>query len=104
METRNYIELKTLNPLKLEYAFLDTDKYLVDQIFIDNEIKVKFGKVKFGKEFKNKKRKYRFIFCSINKKDKIKFLACMGYLKNKMLLMGNYDYLKECEKITIRYE
>lgn len=50
METRNYIELKTLNPLKLEYAFLDTDKYLVDQIFIDNEIKVKFGKVKFGKE------------------------------------------------------
>ena len=34
--------IRTLSPFSLTYAYLDIPKYLADQIFIKNKIKVKF--------------------------------------------------------------
>ena len=73
------------------YAFLDTDAYLADQLFIKHQVRVRFGE-----EYVRNDSPYRVIFCQVRKRDRIRFLAAMEELPNKMLLLGHTDYLETC--------
>lgn len=73
------------------YAFLDTDAYLADPIFIKHQVRVRFRE-----EYVRNDSPYRVIFCQVRKRDRMRFLAAMEELPNKMLLLGHTDYLETC--------
>ncbi|MBO5199621.1 MAG: hypothetical protein J6B85_14085 [Lachnospiraceae bacterium] len=73
------------------YVFLDTEKYLADQLFINHRVKVNFGE-----EFIKEGTPYRFICCKIRKKDEVQFIAALGEMDNKALLLGYEEYSKYC--------
>ena len=73
------------------YAFLDTDVYLADQLFIKHQVRVRFRE-----EYVRNDSPYRVIFCQVRKRDRMRFLAAMEELPNKMLLLGHTDYLETC--------
>ena len=94
MKTKNYIKLKYHSFFKVKYAYMDTQPYLADQIFINHKIKVKFGT-----EFENKDAKYVLILCKVKKKDEKEFKKALDELKTKVLLFEHKDYEEHCEKI-----
>ena len=61
------------------YAFLDTDAYLADPIFIKHQVRVRFRE-----EYVRNDSPYRVIFCQVRKRDRMRFLAAMEELPNKM--------------------
>ena len=73
------------------YAFLDTDAYLADQLFIKHQVHVHFRE-----EYGRNDSPYRVIFCCVRKRDQARFLAALEELPNKMLLLGHTDYLEVC--------
>lgn len=83
----NYIKLKNKHIFSVSFAYLDTDGYLADELFIKHKVHVKYGK-----EFAGKGSDYRVIFCKVKKSDEQNFLKAIHELKNKMLLMGHTDY------------
>ena len=95
MKAKNFLKLKT-NPLfKAKYVYFDTienDKYLADQIFINNDLNVKFGK-----EFAKDNERFIIIAAKVSKKDTEKFEKCMEELYDKMILMGYEEYPEFCE-------
>lgn len=88
-------KIRTLSPFSLTYAYLDIPKYLADQIFIKNKIKVKFKE-----EFVKADTPYIVIVCSFNKNDIGKFKTSLRELENKMLIMGHTDYCKISEELN----
>jgi len=70
---------------------IDTPEYLADSLFIQEQVRVDFGK-----EYRKEDSAYVMIFCKIRKKDENKFLKALGRLENKMLLMGYRDYRNFC--------
>ena len=76
------------------YAFVDTENYYADQLFIKHCVPVRFGN-----EFVSPDNRYRIIFCRMQKRDEAKFLAAMEELPNKMLLCGHRDYLHYCDSL-----
>lgn len=96
---KNYIEFTNKALIYKSFAYVDTDEYLADSLFINNKLRVKYGK-----EYKHERSKYIIIFCKIKKADTEKFYASMEKLKNKMLLMGNTDYLDFCEVFIGEYD
>lgn len=98
MEKVTYYQ--TLNRFSLfnsYFAFLDTEDYLADGLYIKHQVRVYFGD-----EFVNPDTPYRIIFCHVRKWDEERFCAAMGELPNKMLLYGNVDYLDTCTQIWER--
>lgn len=87
----NYMKLKKFSLFFNNYIFLDTEKYLADQLFINHKVRVHFG-VEFTKE----ETPYRFICCKIRKKDEQRFIDALGEMNNKALLLGYEDYAKYC--------
>ena len=79
------------------FAFLDTENYLADGLFIKHQVRVYFGD-----EFVKPDFPYRIIFCHVRKWDKERFHAAMRELPNKMLLCGNVDYLDACTHVRER--
>ena len=73
------------------FAFLDTENYLADGLFIKHQVRVYFGD-----EFVKPDFPYRISFCPVRKWDKARFHVAMRELPNKMLLCGNEDYLDAC--------
>lgn len=94
MDGKNYWQIKKFSSFYKYYAFIDTEDYFGDQLFIQQEVRVFFGK-----EYEKKGEKYLIIFCKIRKKDEEKFLKALGRLEKKMILMGNEDYINFCEDI-----
>ncbi len=92
---QNYIKLTNFSLFCVHYAYFDAPEYLADQIFVQKNLKVKFGK-----ELKNTEDAYVLVFCKIRKRDEHLFLEAMEELKNKMLLLGHTDYLSFCEKMS----
>ena len=93
MQIKNYFKIDKFNPFREKYMFIDLPEYLADDIFVRNELSVKFGK-----EYEKPEEKYVFVFCTIWKKDREKFEVCMKQLETKMLLMGHTDYTEFCKK------
>ena len=50
--------------LNAHYAFVDTEEYLADQLFVQHRVRVNFGS-----EYSSSEHKYRIIMCSCRKKD-----------------------------------
>lgn len=90
---QNYIKLDDFSLLNYKYVFIDSPDFLADQLFIQHEVRVHFGK-----HFKHPDLNYEFIFCHIRKKDEPRFLAALSELPAKMLLMGYKDYEEACMK------
>lgn len=92
MEQTNYYQLlRRFSLFNTYFAFLDTEDYLADGLFIKHQVRVYFGD-----EFVNPDIPYRIIFCHVRKWDKERFCAAMSELPAKMLLCGNVDYLSVC--------
>lgn len=84
----NYLQFKTSRLSRYNaFAYIDTNEFLADQIFINRKLPVKFLS-----HFGRKDSKYIIVFCKVKKKDKEKFLQALKELSNKMLLMGHTDY------------
>ncbi len=92
MSYKNYI-LVQKHLFRSEYIFVDAEEYLANQLFINEKIRVDFGK-----EFGHSEKKYLFISCKIWNKDRDKFLLAMEKLRNKMPLVGNTDYRRFCKE------
>ena len=110
MEGKNYWRLRRFSLFYKYYAFVDTEEYLGDQLFIQQKVEVSFGK-----EFGKKGNDYLIIFCKVRKKDEKlynitfvynqKFTVILGTvdeLEKKMLLMGHHDYPAFCEKLKFQ--
>ena len=89
-----YQRMDRFSFINVYFAFLDTEDYLADGLFIKHEVRVYFGD-----EFVKPGIPYRIIFCHVRKWDEERFHAAMGELPNKMLLCGNVDYLEVCAHI-----
>lgn len=78
-----YQQLKQFSHFHTHFAFLDTEDYLADGLFIKHQVRVYFGD-----EFVSPGTPYRIIFCHVRKRDEKRFHAAMRELPNKMLLCG----------------
>lgn len=87
----NYMKLRKFSLFFYDYIFLDTDKYMADQLFINHCVRVKFGS-----EFIKAGTPYRFICCRIKKKDEQQFLAALNEMDKKAILLGYHEYEKYC--------
>ena len=88
---RYYQKLNRFSLLNTHFAFLDTEDYLADGLFIKQQVRVYFGD-----ELAKPDIPYRVIFCHVRKWDEKRFQAAMEELSNKMLLCGHTDYFGGC--------
>ncbi len=92
----NYITLdKEISLFYKNYAYIDHDSYLADDIFISKKIKVKFKG-----DFKWDDSNYRVVLCKVKKKDSKRFEKALEELEDKMLLTGHVDYEEACKKFS----
>ena len=89
----NFIRVRSRNPSRQNYMYLDVGEYLADRIFVRHELPVKFFNQEFGREGSDVK----FIYCSIRKKNSAEFEKCMEELCDTAALMGYTDYAAACE-------
>lgn len=92
---RNFWRLNKPSLRYAYYAFLDTEDYLADQLFISHKVDVKFLQ-EYGKE----NSPYVVIMCRCRKQDVESFEAALAELPNKMLLLGFKDYLNVWEEMA----
>ena len=92
---KNYFKIRKWSMRYDYYAFVDTADYLADSLFIQKEVRVRFGK-----EMKHPKEAYMVIFCKVLKKDSDRFLEALSELSNKMILCGHADYEAFCKEIS----
>lgn len=89
-----YQHIDRLSLLYTHYAFLDTDAYLADQLFLKHQVQVRFRE-----EYVRDDSPYRVIFCQVRKRDEERFLSALEELPNKMMLLGYTDYLDTCHML-----
>jgi len=83
----NYVRIEKKSLFFNYYAYIDTEEFLADTIFIQEKLKVFFGKT--GRK---QDSHYTIVLCKIWKKDAERFVYSMEILHKKMLLLGH----KEC--------
>ena len=76
------------------FAFLDTEAYLADQLFLKHQVRVHFCE-----EYVRGDSPYRAIFCHVRKRDEERFLSALAELPDKMMLLGYTDYLDACKAL-----
>lgn len=81
------------------YAFIDTEEYMADQLFIRERVRVWFGH-----EYVKPGSPYYAIFCKCRKKDAAAFERAMEALPSKMLLFGHRDYIPYCKNLKGKLE
>ena len=91
---KNYIQIIKFSLLYYYFMYIDTKDYLADDLFINENINVKYRG-----EFRRKDEKYIIVECKVRKNSVNKFLEIMEKFKNKMLLFGYNDYEKFCNEI-----
>ena len=84
---RNYVKIEKKSLLYNYYAYIDTEDFLADSIFIQEKLRVFFGKT--GRK---KSSQYVVVLCKVWKWDAEKFVYAMEKLHNKILLFEH----KEC--------
>lgn len=90
----NFMIMEKIFPNRVQCMYIDHCDYIADKIFVENELRVKFGN-EYGKDGE----KYCYVFCKIKRNDVEKFIDCMKKLENKMLLMGYVDYTEKCNEM-----
>ena len=96
---KNYIKLENRSLFHYHYAFLDTDAYMADQLFIKHKIKVDFGQ-----EYKKEGTPYRIICCKVKKENEPEFLTALNEMYNKAVLLGYEEYEKYSEMLVDNLE
>jgi len=91
----NFIKLDVFSLRYNHYAFIDTEDYLADRLFINHKVTVDFGR-----EYKCEGKPYIVIFCKVKKKDDEAFRDALSEMENKMLLMGYKDYSEVCNMVS----
>ena len=89
--TIHYEKLQKFSLLNSYYAFLDTEEYLADNLFIQHQVTVHFCT-----EYERPGEPYRVILCRVRKSDEDRFLAALNELPRKMIIFGHTDYLEYC--------
>lgn len=93
-DTLFYQDIDRLSLFYNYFAFLDTDAYLADQLFIKHQVRVHFCE-----EYVRGDSPYRVIFCHVRKRDRARFQAALEELPKKMMLLGYIDYLDVCRAL-----
>lgn len=81
------------------YAFIDTQNYLADNLFIKHKVTVHFMQ-----EYYHPDTEYIVILCKCRKKDSERFCTALEELPNKMLICGHPDYIDFCKEAHIKAE
>jgi len=90
---KNYIRLKTYNPFKVKYLYIDSANYDADAIFINNKVRVNFLEHYAHPDYD----KLQVIICSIWRYQESIFRKCLDDLYNKLLILGYNSYDDMCE-------
>lgn len=90
-DTLFYQHIDRLSLFYNYFAFLDTDAYLADQLFIKHQVRVHFRE-----EYVRDDSPYCVIFCHVRKRDRVRFQASLAELPKKMMLLCHTDYLAVC--------
>ena len=98
-DVKNYLSLERFSLRYRFYAYLDSEEYQADRLFIKHQVRVKFLQ-----EYTKKESSYRVIFCRIQKRDEGAFLDALRELPNKMLLCGHPDYPDQCKQLMAMIE
>ena len=91
----NIIALRTFNPFKKMYAYIDTNNYLADRIFVEKGLEVKFLK-----DFYRHEDDYIVVFVNMWNKNVPLFMDCMKELEKRLLITGHNDYSDIVKDIT----
>ena len=81
---RNYVKIEKKSMLFNYYAYVDTEEFLADDIFMKENMKVCREKV--GKQ---EDSEYVVVICKVLKTDKDKFRMVMKDLYYKMIVLGH---------------
>lgn len=80
-QTDFYQDIERFSLLNAYYAYMDTDAYLADQLFIKHQVRVHFRE-----EYARDGSPYRVIFCHVRKRDQERFLAALNAAFAVMLI------------------
>ena len=87
----NVIQLRHRSLFYAYFAYVDTEDYQADPLFIRNRCRVIYDG-----EYQKQGTEYRVILCHVRKRDKQRFLDALATLKNKMAVLGYRDYCGFC--------
>jgi len=94
---KNYVKIEKKSLLFNYYAYIDTEEYLADKVFIQEKLRVFFGKT--GRK---QDSQYVVILCKVWKKDAEKFVRAMEKLYNKMILLGYGECVNSFEELGVK--
>ena len=94
---KNYFTLEQFSLPYGHYAFVDVPEYYADQLFIQHQVRVRFGK-----EFQHPDQPYVIIFCKVRKRDRERFLLALSELNRKMILCGYPGYEGFCRSFITK--
>ena len=94
---KNYFTLERFSLLYDYYAFIDVPEYYADQLFIQHQVRVRFGN-----EFQHPHQPYVIIFCKVRKRDRDRFLSALSELNRKMILCGYPGYEEFCASFVAK--
>ena len=94
---RNYVKIERKSLLYNYYAYIDTEDFLADSIFIQEKLRVFFGKT--GRK---QDSQYVVVLCKVWKWDAEKFVRAMGIFYNKLLLLGHGESVNFFEELGMR--
>lgn len=94
---RNYVKIERKSLLYNYYAYIDTEDFLADSIFIQEKLRVFFGKT--GRK---QDSQYVVVLCKVWKWDAEKFVRAMGIFYNKLLLLGHGECVNFFAELGMR--
>lgn len=94
---RNYVKIEKKSLLYNYYAYIDTEDFLADSIFIQEKLRVFFGKT--GRK---QDSQYMVVLCKVWKWDAEKFVHAMEIFYNKLLLLGHGECANFFEELGIK--
>ena len=93
---KNYLRIKTRNPFRSKYLYIDARSYKADDIFARNHLMVKF---KYDYDHP-KYLEFAVVICTFPRFKESIFIKCMNELDNNLLLTGySNSYPEVCKNI-----
>ena len=96
---KNFWKMEESFGKHFSYAYIDFNKYLADEIFLEKNIEVKFIR-----EMERADSPYRIVFCKVKREDAERLEEAFKILGDKMLLLGHADYLVVCSELEKQLE
>ena len=90
-----YKKIKTYNPFKYTYVYLDSNDYISNTIFKKNNMSIKISDIK-----KKEQTNYFLIICKFWKKDLNKFFKSMNDLQKRLMIIDKDNYCEICQELS----